>query len=84
MMHCFAIKMQIRKYFRTISDPRIERKKLHSLDTVFSLTIVAVLCGIRSWEHIAMFGRLRQKELSDLIDFSNGVPSHDTIERVYA
>jgi hypothetical protein len=31
-----------------------------------------------------MFGRLRQKELSTIIDFSNGVPSHDTIERVFS
>jgi hypothetical protein len=76
--------MQINHYFKSIEDPRIDRKKLHSLDTIFSLTIIAVLCGIKSWEHIALFGRLRQKELSDLIDFSNGVPSHDTIERVYS
>ena len=31
-----------------------------------------------------MFGRLREKELAGIIDFSNGVPSHDTIERVYS
>lgn len=76
--------MQINNYFENIEDPRIERKKLHGLDTIFSLTIIAVLCGIKSWEQIALFGRLRQKELSAVIDFSNGVPSHDTIERVYS
>jgi predicted transposase YbfD/YdcC len=76
--------MQINTYFRGIEDPRIDRKKLHRLDTIFSLTVIAVICGIKSWEQIAMFGRLRQKELSDIIDFSNGVPSHDTIERVYS
>jgi predicted transposase YbfD/YdcC len=77
-------KMQINNYFKSIEDPRIDRKKLHSLDAIFSLTIIAALCGIKSWEQIAMFGRLRQKELSDVIDFSNGVPSHDTLERVYS
>lgn len=76
--------MQIHNYFESIEDPRIDRKKLHSIDTIFSLTIVAVLCGIKSWEQIALFGRLRQKELSEIIDFTNGVPSHDTIERVYS
>lgn len=76
--------MQINNYFESIEDPRIDRKKLHSLNTIFSLSIIAVLCGIKSWEQIAMFGRLRQKELSDIIDFKNGVPSHDTIERVYS
>jgi len=76
--------MQIENYFENIEDPRMDRKKLHSLNTIFSLTIIAVLCGIKSWEQIAFFGRLRQKELCDIIDFSNGVPSHDTIERVYS
>lgn len=76
--------MQINDYFKAIEDPRIDRHKLHSLDTIFSLTVVAVICGIKSWEQIEFFGKLRQKELSSLIDFSNGVPSHDTIERVYS
>jgi predicted transposase YbfD/YdcC len=76
--------MQINDYFKTIEDPRLDRHKLHSLDTIFSLTIVAVICGIKSWEQIEFFGKLRQKELSTIIDFSNGVPSHDTIERVYS
>ena len=76
--------MQIKDYFNSIEDPRIERSKQHSLDTIFSLTIIAVICGIKAWEQIAMFGRLRQKELSSIIDFTNGVPSHDTIERVFS
>ena len=74
----------MQNYFDKIEDPRIERSKLHSLTSILSLTVIATLCGIKSWEKIAMFGRLRQKELSELIDFSNGVPSHDTIERVYS
>ena len=76
--------MQIKDYFSSIEDPRIERSKQYSLDTIFSLTIIAVICGIKSWEQIAMFGRLRQKELSTIIEFNNGVPSHDTIERVFS
>ncbi|TAL62837.1 MAG: ISAs1 family transposase [Bacteroidetes bacterium] len=76
--------MQIKDYFNSIEDPRIERSKQHSLDTIFSLTTTTVICGIKAWEQIAMFGRLRQKELSSIIDFTNGVPSHDTIERVFS
>lgn len=76
--------MQINDYFGTIEDPRIDRSKLHSLSTIFGLTIIATLCGVKSWEQISFFGKLREKELSSLLDFSNGVPSHDTIERVYS
>lgn len=76
--------MEINNYFSSIADPRIDRKKLHSLDTIFSITIIAAICGIKSWEQIALFARLREKELSEIIDFSNGIPSHDTLERVYS
>ena len=76
--------MQIHEYFGSIEDPRIERSKLHSLSTIFGLTIIASLCGIKSWEQISSFGHFRQKELSVILDFSNGVPSHDTLERVYS
>jgi predicted transposase YbfD/YdcC len=76
--------MEINKYFGSIADPRINRRKLYSLDTIFGITIVASLCGIKSWEQISMFAKLRQSELSQIIDFSNGIPSHDTIERVYS
>ena len=77
-------KMQIHEYFGNIEDPRIERSKLHSLSTIFGLTIVASLCGIKSWEQISSFGNFRQKELSQILDFSKGVPSQDTLERVYS
>lgn len=76
--------MDIKKYFSSIKDPRIERSKLHSLDTIFVLTITASLCGVKSWEHISAFGKERQGELSEIIDFTNGVPSHDTLERVFS
>lgn len=76
--------MDIKKYFSSINDPRIERSKLHSLDAILGLTIIASLCGVSSWEHISAFGRERQEELSEMIDFTNGVPSHDTLERVFS
>lgn len=76
--------MQITEYFSGIQDPRREQGQLHSLSTVFGLTILAVICGITSWEQISLFGRLRRKELCQVLDFSNGIPSHDTLERVFS
>ena len=48
------------------------------------MTIVASLCGIKSWEQISAFGKEREQELSELFEFTNGVPSHDTLERVFS
>lgn len=71
-------------YFKNIEDPRISRKKLHSLDTIFNITIVSAICGIKSWEQMSYFANLKKEELSEWVDFSNGIPSHDTLERVYS
>jgi predicted transposase YbfD/YdcC len=76
--------MTVFSHFSSVSDPRILRSKLHSLNTIFGLTITAVLCGMKSWEHISAFGKERQEELSEMIDFTNGVPSHDTLSRVFS
>lgn len=76
--------MQITEYFSSIEDPRREQGLLHSLSSIFGLTILAVICGITSWEQISFFGRLRKRELEEILDFSNGIPSHDTIERVFS
>lgn len=84
MWFIFLEKMEINDYFGTIEDPRINRKKLHSLETIFGVTIVCAICGIKSWEQMSYFAKLRESELSEWIDFSNGVPSHDTLERVYS
>ena len=76
--------MELKQYFSTIKDPRMNRKKLYSLETIFGITIIASICGVQSWEQIALFAELRKTELSEIIDLSNGVPSHDTLERVYS
>lgn len=82
-MLCRKSTMQITEYFRGIEDPRREQGRLHNISTVFGLTILAVICGIISWEQISLFGRLRRKELCQVLDFINGIPSHDTLERVF-
>ena len=75
--------MQINEYFGSINDPRIEQGKLHPLSRIFGLTIASI-SGVKGWEHISAFGKYRYKELDTVLDFSNGVPSHDTLERVYS
>ena len=44
------------KHFSVLKDPRIERKKLHSLIDITVLTIFAMLSGAEGWEAIEDFG----------------------------
>lgn len=70
------------KHFSVLKDPRIERKKLHSLMDIMVLTIFAMLSGAEGWEAIEEFGHEKEEWLRKYIELKNGIPSHDCIAYV--
>lgn len=71
-------------FFEQLTDPRVDRTKLHSLKDIIGLTICAVLSGCDDWEEIELYGHSKQAWLKQFLSLSNGIPSHDTINRVFA
>lgn len=72
------------RHFRKLKDPRINRRKLHSLEAILVISLCAVIAGADDFQQIALFGRKRLDWLRRFVDLSNGIPSHDTFERVFA
>ncbi len=72
----------ISSYFSKINDPRIDRKKLHSLSDILILTICAMLSGADGYEAIEEFGRNKKQWLKNFLPLKNGIPSHDCIRYV--
>jgi predicted transposase YbfD/YdcC len=79
-----ASHVSIRKHFARLKDPRINRRKRHLLIDLVVIAVCAVICGCDSWPKIALFARKRRKWLQSFLELPNGVPSHDTFERVFA
>lgn len=73
----------IKQLLLGLKDPRIERQKLHSLEDIILLTLIAVICGCESWETIEEFGKSKKAYLKNYLSLENGIPSHDTIERLF-
>jgi len=71
-------------FFDGLTDPRIERTKKHLLKDIIGLTICAVLSGCDDWEEIELYGQLKHNWLKGFLVLPNGIPSHDTINRVFA
>ena len=71
-------------YLSIIEDPRINRKKLHLLIDVLFMSVVACICGCDTWADIYEFGLAREEWLHKFIDLKNGIPSPDTIARVFS
>ena len=69
--------------FSIIQDPRSNRNQRHSLSDIIMLTICAVLSGCNEWNEIEDYGNQKLEWLKTFIPLKNGVPSHDTINRLF-
>jgi predicted transposase YbfD/YdcC len=72
------------EHFASLPDPRIERCKKHNLIDIIFITITAVICGADDWEDIEEFGVIRADWLKNILELPNGIPSHDTFNRVFS
>lgn len=71
------------EHFASLEDPRVERTKLHPLLSIVTIALCAVICGAETWDDIAEFGRTKQEWLKSFLALPNGIPSHDTFNRVF-
>lgn len=70
-------------HFGGLRDPRIERTKRHLLVDIVCLSICAVIAGAEGWEDIEEFGKQKADWLRTFLKLPHGIPSHDTIARVF-
>ncbi|MCB1717992.1 MAG: ISAs1 family transposase, partial [Candidatus Competibacteraceae bacterium] len=76
--------LSIAAHFDTLSDPRISRKTEHKLLDIIVIAISAVICHADDWVSIAEFGRAKETWFRQFLELPNGIPSHDTFNRVFA
>ena len=70
--------------FATLTDPRIERRKLHKFIDILAIAICATICGAETWEDLELFGIAKYQWFKSFVDLEHGIPSHDTFRRVFA
>ena len=71
-------------HFESLDDPRTAYLVEHPLLDIVALTICAVICGAETWEEIEAYGHSKMTWLKTFLSLPNGIPSHDTIARVFA
>lgn len=76
--------LTIRECLQELPDPRREHRRLHSLWDIVGLTICAMICGCDSVVEVHEYGVKKFEFLNTFLDLENGIPSHDTIGRVFA
>ena len=76
--------LSIRQCFLEVPDPRREHNRLHLLWDILALTNCAVVAGAVSWVEVAKFGQRKLAWMQSFLALEHGVPSHDTLGRVFA
>ena len=75
---------QLHKHLQTVPDFRVERKKLYPLEEILLLVVCGCICGLEEWEEIVDFGNMRLDFFRQICPYKNGIPSHDTLNRVFS
>lgn len=75
---------ELKACFEGLRDPRVIGRTSHKLVDILFLTLCAVLCGMDDWESVEEWGNERLAWLRQFVEVTNGIPSHDTISRVFA
>lgn len=74
----------LKAHFGELPDPRAQHSIEHLLIDIVMITICAVICGAESWVEIEHYGIAKQEWLGTFLELPHGIPSHDTLERVFA
>ncbi len=83
-MSSLATSVSFRNHFEEVDDPRIERSKIHPLLDLLFLAVTATLAGGDGPADIEQFGKEKIDWLRRFVKLPGGIPSHDTIGRVFS
>jgi len=67
-----------------VIDPRIDRTRLHNLGDILVIAVCCMLCGGESFYDMEEFGLAKEAWFRTFLELPNGIPSHDTFNRVFA
>lgn len=76
----------LKEHFEDLTDDRQSWKVKHNLLEIVVMTICAVIAGCDVWEDIFDYCRVKETWFRESLNMSlkYGIPSHDTIQRVWA
>ena len=77
-------KRSLVEHLSTIADPRVNRTKDHELTDILVIAICALLCRAETFNEMEDFGKAKLEWFKTFLSLPNGIPSHDTFNRVFS
>ncbi len=75
--------LTIQHHFCSLKDPRRRSRKRHRLLDIIVIALCATLAGCKNYPQMVTFARARRDWFGRFLELPNGIPSHDTFERVF-
>jgi len=72
------------KCFGSLPDPRVLGRTHHKLFDIIFISVAAFIAHCDDWEMVALWAREREPWLRRYCELPNGIPSHDTFNRVFS
>ncbi len=76
-------RLSIAEAFGEIPDPRVASRSTHDLVEMLVLAACAMVCGVDDFVGIEAWGNERIDWLRRFLKLENGIPSHDTLGRLF-
>ena len=77
-------KLSLIEHFQVMRDPRLERTRDHDLIDILVVAVCTLLCGGETFNDMEDFGHAKYDWFKSFLALRNGIPSHDTFNRVFA
>ena len=71
-------------HFQDLPDPRVNRTKDHDLIDLLVIAICTLLCGGEGSNDMEDFGHAKRHWFETFLTLRNGIPNHDTFNRLFA
>jgi predicted transposase YbfD/YdcC len=71
-------------HFAQVPDPRIHRRTDHDLIDILVIAVCTLLCAGETFNDIEDFGKAKYDWFKSFLNLRNGIPAHDTFNRVFA
>lgn len=70
-------------YLLSVEDFRMEKKCLHKLSDILFIGLLTYLSNGEDYEDMVLFAQSNESFLREFVELPNGIPSHDTFNRVF-
>lgn len=74
--------LSLKAHLSIVRDPRVEGRCEHKLTDILTIALFAVISGAEGFEEMQEYGKNKEEWLKTFLELENGIPSHDTFNRV--